>query len=402
MKQHNKISKTGFFILGAMCLAFMAPVFAAPDVIYPSAATWTVNSNAVGSGGISNSFSDGSNGATTLDVDVYENDLITMNATWSIKNNAGGGGNTSYSRTVEFVVTQTNGTASITLPSIPNCTVTGNTSTCSTAVSFTAPAPDTYQITVNANDINSGSGHINERNLAINFTVVNSDEPLNTKLTVDPQCFILNQGNVDLTAKLEEFVSGNPITGADIDFYIDLPSSSIGTEKTVATGIATLSHNINGLSAGEHDLYAEFLDNAIYNSSNGSNTLGIDYLFVGFQQPINPEGNSIFGNGQVIPVKIKIADYNNQPVPNATPKVYVVKVNEDLSLGDVTEATSVSAADSGNTMRYVATDDHYIFNWDLKNLANGTYRVRVDLGDAGCHTSFYEAVVTVAKKGGKK
>jgi hypothetical protein len=50
-------------------------------------------------------------------------------------------------------------------------------------------------------------------------------------------------------------------------------------------------------------------------------------------------------------------------------------------------------------MRYVSDDGHYIYNWDLSNLSNGTFAVVVDLGDsATCSQGPYYAVITVAKK----
>jgi hypothetical protein len=164
-----------------------------------------------------------------------------------------------------------------------------------------------------------------------------------------------------------------------------------------------LTYNVNGLPVGDHNLYAEFAGDADYNPSNDSDTLGISYLFVGFQQPINPEGNSVFGNGRVIPIKIKLADANGQAVSDAAPKVWVTSYSTSTGLGDVLEpATSVSAADTGNTMRYVAEDEQYIYNWDLSGLVNGTYGVVVDLGDsATCSAGPYYAVITVAKKGKK-
>jgi hypothetical protein len=225
-----------------------------------------------------------------------------------------------------------------------------------------------------------------------------------TVLTVDPKCALLN-GDVDLTATLKKASDNTAISGADIDFFID-PSSnpdSIGTATTGAIGVATiLSYDLTGISAGDHNLFAAFAGNDLYNESDDSDTLGITYNFVGFQPPINSEGNSIFGNGQVIPVKIKLVDADNNPVTTAKPQVFYAKVNEDNSLGDTIEAASVSAADTGNIMRYVPEDQQYIYNMDLKSFTNGSYKILVDLDDsATCNTGYKEATITVQKKGKK-
>ena len=71
-------------------------------------------------------------------------------------------------------------------------------------------------------------------------------------------------------------------------------------------------------------------------------------------------------------------------------------------VGDEVEATSVSAADTGNIMRFVPEDGIYIYNMDLKSLDNGTYKVFVRLGDSEtCSTGNPSVTVTVAKKGKK-
>jgi hypothetical protein len=80
-----------------------------------------------------------------------------------------------------------------------------------------------------------------------------------------------------------------------------------------------------------------------------------------------------------------------------------MQYSTSTGLGEVLEAaTSVSSADTDNIMRYVPEDGHYIYNWDLSSLENGTYAVVVDAGDSDvCSTGPHYAVITVAKKGKK-
>jgi len=417
MKQHNKTSKGAVFILGVLCLAFMAPVFAAKDVIYPSAAIAQVNAIPQTGSNISNSFSSGSDGNTTLNADVVVGQAVVVSGTWSIKNNntGGSGANTDYTsgRTVNFTssttVTPLGGSAiTVSLTGTP-CTVTSAASTCSTGISFAAPnTVGGYQVKITSADSCTGgscaSTRLDAKVLFINFTVV--EEPAvelkDTTLTVDPKCVLYKAGNVDLTATLEELAGGAKIPGADIDFFIDPPSATIGTALTDTVGVATLSYNIDGLTAGDHNLYAEFLGDAVFNASNDSATLGISYVFVGFQQPINGDGTSIFG-GRVIPIKIMLLDANGNPVTNAQPKVYLTSYDKDLGVGtDLEPASSVSAADTDNIMRYAVDDHKYIYNWDASGLPNGTYAVVVVLGDSStCRSENPYAIITVAKKGKK-
>lgn len=165
-----------------------------------------------------------------------------------------------------------------------------------------------------------------------------------------------------------------------------------------------MSYDINALDADDYSLYASFAGDTAFNPSNDSGTLGIYYKFVGFQPHVNSEGNSIFGNGRVLPIKIKLVDANLNPVSVAQPQVWFYQWSAQEGLGEILETpTSVSAADTGNTMRYVPEDRQYIYNWDLSSLENGTYAVIVDLEDSPtCTEGPYQAIITVAKKGKKK
>ena len=192
----------------------------------------------------------------------------------------------------------------------------------------------------------------------VNFSVA---EPvvllLDTKLTVAQQCVLLNAGDVNLSATLEELLSTDPIAGATIDFFVnpeldlngDPTVPSVGNSTTNSSGTAALTYNVNGLSVGDHNLYAEFAGDSDYNPSNDSATLGVSYLFVGFQQPINPEGNSVFGNGRVIPIKIKVADANGDVVPMRRQPCGSRVTEAVRALVTSRAATSVSAADTGTT-----------------------------------------------------
>lgn len=88
---------------------------------------------------------------------------------------------------------------------------------------------------------------------------------------------------------------------------------------------------------------------------------------------------------------------------DAAPTVWLTSFDKDLGVGEVLEqVTSVSAADTGNVMRYVPQDQQYIYNWDASGLANGTYAVVVDLGDSdACRQENPYAIITVARKGKK-
>jgi hypothetical protein len=385
--------------LGAigLSLALAAPAFAGPDRIYPTAASATVSASPAS---LTTNFATAADGHATLDDGVFDGQQIVVTGTWSILDrSAEPGTDTTYPKTVSFSTsTEVTPGPAVAVSAIPTCGVTSSGSTCIRDISFLAPATvGDYQVKVTAGS--SGSGPLTGLSLYINFTVTDEVEPLATQLTVAGQCVVLNQGDVDLGATLTELVSGDPIAGASIDFSV--AGDSAGSATTGGDGVATLGYNVNHLGAGDYPIYAAYAGSDLYNGSNDSDTLGVSYVFTGFKQPINADGNSVFGNGQVIPVKIELLDYLGQPVPDATPTVWLQKLLPG-GVGDEVEATSVSAADTGNIMRYVPEDGIYIYNMDLKSLDNGTYKVFVRLGDSEtCSAGNPSVIVTVAKKGKK-
>lgn len=388
----------------ALCALLTAAAYAAPaaaglDELYPNSAAWSVN--AAAEGDVTSSFVVGANGSSTLNPDVYGGDAIQVVAGWAIKNNAASGSPTSYPRTVTFTgvtLIKPLGAPDVTFGAIGNCAVSSATATCSTTITFAAPATlGTYQVQINTN-AGGGGGQLNTRQLKLNFTVAETVvESVDTQLVVDPVCVLLNDADVDLTATLTELDSGDPISGALVDFYIDLAFED--SASTDANGVATVNTDLTGMPVGDYNLYAEFLGDATYNPSNDSDTLGISYLFAGFGQPINGDGTSIFG-GRVIPIKIRLLDANGAPVTNAAPTVWLTTYDSVNGVGtELEHVSSVSSADTGNIMRYVASDQQYIYNWDARSLANGVYAVVVDLGDSPtCRPADPYAIITVARK----
>ena len=104
-----------------------------------------------------------------------------------------------------------------------------------------------------------------------------------------------------------------------------------------------------------------------------------EYVWSGLLQPINGEGTSIFKHGSTVPVKFRLTGpCAGRPAINA--RLFIAKVSDSV-VGTELEATSTSAADSGNTFRYGAAEDMYIFNLATRPLSPGTWALRVDLGD---------------------
>jgi hypothetical protein len=110
--------------------------------------------------------------------------------------------------------------------------------------------------------------------------------------------------------------------------------------------------------------------------TNGSCMSG-NFAWSGVLDPINWDGSSIFKLGSTIPVKFQLTDpcaSNSSLVAH----IYVAKVL-NMVTGSELEATSTSAADTGNTFRY-AGNGQYIFNLATKPLSVGTWQIRIVLG----------------------
>ncbi len=103
-----------------------------------------------------------------------------------------------------------------------------------------------------------------------------------------------------------------------------------------------------------------------------------------FLQPINTDNSSVYKIGSTIPVKFALTG-SAAGITNLTAKLSYAKITNSL-VGSFAEATSTSAADVGSLFRYDSTGKQYIFNLSTKGFTQGSYELRVDLGDGISHT----------------
>ncbi|MFB2652857.1 PxKF domain-containing protein [Shewanella seohaensis] len=367
------------------------------------------------------------NGATTMAYVVNPNgspgvDLasalapntnVSMKLTWSIidKNE---GQKTEYPQDMSLSAATSDGSIpsnSITI-SPDKCTFTSITGTCEFVISFTTPNTEGgFHINVDAVTKNSGPNGLLNSDAVISFTVAEPQQApakIDTAIAVVNQCYEYQAGDVEFNATLT--ASPNvPIAGATLNFGINTTndnatSSLMDAAQTNLDGVANITYNINDLTAGDYFVLVDYEGDNIYDSSASSGTLGIYYSFNGFLPPINDDNTSIFGNGRVIPVKIKLVDANGTPVVDAKPEIQIYKTTDGIWLGEEEMVTSsVSAADSGQTMRYDPVEQQYIYNADLSGLDSGTYAIVVDTGGSSCNgETTHAALITVQKKGNKK
>jgi GH25 family lysozyme M1 (1,4-beta-N-acetylmuramidase)/predicted alpha/beta superfamily hydrolase len=96
----------------------------------------------------------------------------------------------------------------------------------------------------------------------------------------------------------------------------------------------------------------------------------LSYAWTGVLQPINGDGTSIFKLGSTVPVKFQLTT-PCVPTGTFTAKIFLAKIT-DTVLGTEVEATSTASADTGNTFRYDASGDQYIYNLATKTFTNGS------------------------------
>lgn len=101
------------------------------------------------------------------------------------------------------------------------------------------------------------------------------------------------------------------------------------------------------------------------------------YSWSGVLQPVNADGSSVFKLGSTVPVKFQLTGAS-AGITGLAARLYLAQLSGDIA-GSEQEAVSTSAADSGNTFRY--TGGQYLFNLGTRTLAQGTYLLRIDLGD---------------------
>lgn len=146
-----------------------------------------------------------------------------------------------------------------------------------------------------------------------------------------------------------------------------------------ATGTTLSGEAINTSVVGAKTYSVTAIDNA-GNETIQTVTYYVRYVYGGILQPINRDGSSIFKLGSTVPVKFQLQDANGNFVANATVKLYLAKISNNV-VGDYIEAISTSRATTDNLFRYDTASNQYIFNLGTKTLSTGTWQLRILLDD---------------------
>lgn len=159
------------------------------------------------------------------------------------------------------------------------------------------------------------------------------------------------------------------------------PTASFTATDTLS-GVATNNGSLTGGNANGAGsfAYTASATDVAGNSATQKANYSVAYNFIGFLQPINMDGSSIFKLGSAVPIKFQLTDCNGVAITTAVGTLAVFKITDAL-LGTVEEVTvdSTGTANTDNLFRYNAPN--YIYNLDTKPYTAGTYQLQAILDD---------------------
>ena len=150
-----------------------------------------------------------------------------------------------------------------------------------------------------------------------------------------------------------------------------------------ATGSVPSGSPLDTSTVGTYTFQVAAVD-AADNTVTASHTYHIRYVYSGVLQPMNPDGSSVFKYGRTVPVKLQLTDASGAYVTDATVRIYLAKISDGV-IGTEVEASSTSAASTGNTFRYDPDANQYIFNLGTRGLSKGTWQARIEVSDGASY-----------------
>jgi hypothetical protein len=103
--------------------------------------------------------------------------------------------------------------------------------------------------------------------------------------------------------------------------------------------------------------------------------IGLSYAFGGFSSPADHEP---FNQGRTVPVKFELRDSTGALVTNATPRLFVQRLEGGVLAGPRISATPTGGG-TGNTVPFNGSEYHY--NMKTDSLAVGEWQLQAQLGD---------------------
>ncbi|MDQ1651429.1 MAG: hypothetical protein QOI35_629 [Cryptosporangiaceae bacterium] len=144
---------------------------------------------------------------------------------------------------------------------------------------------------------------------------------------------------------------------------------AVDPSGTPAIDTATVGSRVSSATAQDN----------VTHTAGASCTTAVQYMYGGLQQPVNPDGSSIFKLGSAVPLKFKLTDFGAQPISGAVARLSLAKISGAVE-GTYMEAEAKGSSSTGNVFSQDG-DGQYHYNLDSKALSTGTWSVKVTLDD---------------------
>jgi hypothetical protein len=204
-----------------------------------------------------------------------------------------------------------------------------------------------------------------------------------------------NNGNIESEHSVELKLDKTPpaLTMPDLEstYTYNSPLILNFSASDFLSGLARSLAAFNGVSVASGDTVTlDHLGNNTFNleaaddadnTAAQSSVFNVQYIFSGFLPPIQADGSKVYKYGSTLPVKFRLQDTNQAYVGTATATLTAQRFSDDIPVGDPAEVESTSGADTGNTFRYDADNEQYIFNLNTNSLSPGTWQLGVHLDD---------------------
>jgi hypothetical protein len=199
-----------------------------------------------------------------------------------------------------------------------------------------------------------------------------------TKATLDPGTGTLVEGTQSMMLQATQSAESDsePLTSVRIAITATTPNNDEDGDGYDVT--EDCNDNDPSINPGATEV-CDGVDN------NCDEYIDDNYVFGGFQQPINSDNSSIFKAGRTIPVKISLLDCSGNNITSAPVSISIYKIINTIE--GTEEELDVDASGNANTGNmFRVADDLYIYNLSTKDYSAGTYRVAAEI-DNGETTS---------------
>jgi hypothetical protein len=147
-------------------------------------------------------------------------------------------------------------------------------------------------------------------------------------------------------------------------------------QGTVASGdlIDTASFGVKSFTVTAADVAGNTASMTVHYS--------VPFASAGVLPPLSATKVTVVTGGSAA-VKFQVFDAEGRSVRTLTPMLHLAKLLPGGAWGSEFAPTSTSAPKSGTVLRYDATSQQYIYNLNIAVLAQGTYRLRIAVGNGG-------------------